>query len=165
MQNRLQAWHVHLAIALAAATMVTAAAFYFQQRLGLAPCPLCVLQRYAFILLGLTALAAILHRPVGRLARRVYASLMLTWAIAGAAVAVWQISLAYRAVAVSCKISAEEKFVNGLPFARWWPGMFEAYGDCTGDGYTLLGLSIPVHALIAFLVLGALVISAARLRR
>jgi protein dithiol:quinone oxidoreductase len=38
-------------------------AMYLQHAQGLEPCPMCILQRYAFIVLGAIALAAAIHHP------------------------------------------------------------------------------------------------------
>ena len=38
---------------------------YLQHAKKLEPCPLCILQRYAFVLTGLIALIAALHDPGG----------------------------------------------------------------------------------------------------
>ena len=48
---------------------------YLQQIEGLLPCPLCVAQRIAYWLLGLTALVAFLHNP-RVIGRRVYGLLL-----------------------------------------------------------------------------------------
>ena len=61
-------------------------ALYAQYFLQLAPCPLCVFQRMAVILMGLIFLAAALHNP-GRAGSLVYALLLLLAAAGGATVA------------------------------------------------------------------------------
>ena len=50
-------------------------ALYAQHQLMLEPCPLCVLQRFAVIGLGIVFLIAAIHNPAGG-ARRVYAGLL-----------------------------------------------------------------------------------------
>ena len=60
-------------IFIASAALIADAIFYMQEQLGLEPCPMCILQRYAFIALGVVALVAAIH---GR-APRVYGSLVL----------------------------------------------------------------------------------------
>lgn len=57
---------------------------YLEHVEGLAPCPLCVVQRIEFVAVGLTCLAAALHGPQRR-GRRVYAVLTLLFAGAGMA--------------------------------------------------------------------------------
>jgi protein dithiol:quinone oxidoreductase len=163
MEFRMKAWHLHLLIFAACSALLGYASYYLQGTLDLAPCPLCILQRFAFILLGGFALAAALHRPRGT-GRAVYAGLMLASVAAGVAFAARQLYVVANP-SVSCRISAEERFVNGLPLAEWWPAMFQATGECGGaDPWTFLGMSIPTLALIAFVALGLLVVAALRLR-
>ena len=51
------------AIFLACAALVLTAIFYFQQELGLEPCPMCILSRYTFITIAIVSLAAAIHGP------------------------------------------------------------------------------------------------------
>ncbi|MEW5890291.1 MAG: disulfide bond formation protein B [Pseudomonadota bacterium] len=162
--QQLRAFHVHLAMAAASLALVAYAAYYLQAGLDLLPCPLCVMQRIAYLLVGFTALAAAVHRPNGA-GRRVYGALMVLAALAGAGIAAWQVVLTYRPELASCAISPEERFLNALPLAAWWPGMFEANGDCTKVDWTFLGLSVPELSLIAFLLLAAAAVIAARCPR
>lgn len=153
--------HLHLASGLGGLAFVAFAAFYLQGRLNLLPCPLCVIQRIFFLLFSLTALLAAAQRAKGGL-RWLYAGLLALWALLGAAVASWQVYLTYHPQAAECGISPEERFLNSLPLARWWPQMFEANGDCTKVDWTFLGLSVPELSLIAFVLLFALALFAAR---
>ena len=61
-------------------------AFYLQMVKNLLPCPLCVVQRIAYWLTGLTALIAFFHAP-GAGGRRFYGAVMALFAGSGAAVA------------------------------------------------------------------------------
>lgn len=150
---------IHLAAGLGGLLFILFAVFYLQEKLGLLPCPLCVIQRIFFILFSLTALAAAFHRPAGA-GRWLYLGLLDLWATLGAAVAGWQV-LPDHPQAAECGISPEERFLNGLPLAKWWPTMFEANGDCTKVDWTFLGLSVPELSLIAFVLLAGLAIVAA----
>lgn len=156
----MKAHHIHFATGLGCLALVGFSVNYLQAALGLLPCPLCVVQRIAFILFGITALIASMHRPAGT-ARWLYAGLLDLWATLGAAVAAWQVYLTYNPQAAECGISPEERFLNGLPLAKWWPAMFEANGDCTKVGWTFLGLSVPELSLIAFVLLSASALYAA----
>ena len=62
-------------------------ALYLQEQVGLDPCPMCILQRYAFVTLGIVALVAAIHGPQ-RLALKVYGGLLALIAIAGGGVAI-----------------------------------------------------------------------------
>lgn len=152
--------HLHLVVGLGCLALVGFAVYYLQAAIGLLPCPLCVIQRIAFILVGLTALAAAAFHPRGP-GRWIFGLLLLVWSSAGAAVAGWQVYLTYHPHAAECGISPEERFLNSLPLAKWWPAMFEANGDCTRVDWTFLGLSVPELSLIAFVLLSGLAVYAA----
>lgn len=156
----MKAHHLHFAAGLGCLALVGFAVYYLQGAIGLLPCPLCVMQRIAYILFGITALVAAFHRPAGA-GRWLYLALLDLWATFGAAVAGWQVYLTYNPQAAECGISPEERFLNGLPLAKWWPAMFEANGDCTKVDWTFLGLSIPELSLIAFVLLSGLAVVAA----
>lgn len=128
-------------------------AIYLQEVKELLPCPLCVIQRIAYWLIGLTALLAFFHHPK-LLGQRIYSGLMIVFALSGAVVAGRQAWLIRFPQAFECGISPEEAFLNALPLAQWWPDMFEANGDCADNDWQFLTLTIPDWSLIAFLVLG-----------
>jgi disulfide bond formation protein DsbB len=155
--------HIHLSLGLGCLALVAFAVAWLQAAIGLLPCPLCVMQRIAYLLVAATALAAAWHRPAGAM-RRGYALLLMLWSGAGAAVAGWQVYLTYHPHAAECGISPEEKFLNSLPLAKWWPAMFEANGDCTRVDWTFLGLSVPELSLLAFLAMFVLAVVAAAWR-
>ncbi len=156
----MKAHQIHLATGLGCLALVGFAVYYLQDAIGLLPCPLCVMQRIAYILFGITALAAAFHRPADA-GRWLYTGLLDLWATLGAAVAGWQVYLTYHPQAAECGISAEERLLNDLPLSKWWPAMFEANGDCTKVDWTFLGLSVPELSLIAFVLLSAIAVYAA----
>ena len=57
---------IYAFIFLACAGLLADAIFYMQGQLGLDPCPMCILRRYAFIGAGIVALVAAIHGPRGR---------------------------------------------------------------------------------------------------
>jgi protein dithiol:quinone oxidoreductase len=128
---------------------------YLQHIDGLLPCPLCVAQRVIYWLLGLTALLASLQNP-RNIGRQLYGGLMTIFALAGAVVAFRQSWLIRYPESFECGISPEERFLNALPIAEWWPGMFEANGDCADVDWEFLSLTIPDWSLVAFVSLGLL---------
>ena len=66
--------------------------YFLQYVEGLAPCPLCITQRFFFFLCGLTALIAIIHHPA-QLMTRVYAIFGASFALAGSGFAGRQLYL------------------------------------------------------------------------
>lgn len=133
---------------------------YLQRVLYLLPCPLCVMQRIAFILAGFLALSAAVHNP-GRRGRGIYGGLIGLAALGGLVVAVRQLYLIHAPQGFECGISPEEKFLNALPLAKWWPDMFQAIGDCTEVAWTFLTVSIPGWAAMCFVAIIAAALWAA----
>ena len=124
-----------------------AAAEYLQRWLDIAPCPLCVMQRYGFWVMGLFALFGLL---LGRLPR--WADFLAALSgLAGAAVAAYHVSILLRPSA-QCGVDPVENFVNRLPMAQWWPEMFAASGFCNAKLPLIFGLSFPVWGLITLSV-------------
>ncbi len=130
-------------------------AMYLQLVEELLPCPLCVVQRVAYWLIGITALLAFLHNP-NNIGCRLYGGLMTIFALCGAIVALRQSWLLRYPEALECGISPEEAFLNALHIAKWWPDMFEANGDCSNMDWEFLTLTIPDWSSIAFITFALL---------
>lgn len=145
-----------LLIFLGCASLVSYA-LYLQLVKNLLPCPLCVVQRLAYWLVGLTALLAFFHAPRTKVSG-IYSSLMAVFAFSGAAVALRQAWLVRFPEAFECGISPEEKFLNALPLAQWWPSMFEANGDCADVTWKFALLTLPDWSAIVFIVFGGLAV-------
>ena len=71
------------------ATGLLSFGLYLQHGLGLEPCPMCIMQRYAFATAALIALIAGLHAP-GRSGERVYAALIGASSLTGGGIAARQ---------------------------------------------------------------------------
>ena len=82
------AWSFRRAFGVAAAiiTAFLAFAYYAQYYLNLEPCPLCILQRVAFIALLVICVLAAIHGPMAT-GRRIYGVLAFLAAGTGAAIA------------------------------------------------------------------------------
>jgi disulfide bond formation protein DsbB len=129
----------------AAAAALIGFGMYLQQIEHLEPCPLCILQRYAFVVVGLLALlAAALPRGLGRFV----AALAILCALCGAGVGVWHVWLQLHPPAVSACGPSLEYLVSNLPLGRALPRIFQGYGDCTAIDWRFLGLSIPAWSLL-----------------
>ena len=99
-------------------------ALILQHLQGQAPCPLCILQREAFFLFGLIALAAAIHNPRRRGAA-IYAGGLALASLAGMGVASWHVWSLYHPKC-GCGIDVMEQFVNNLPTAKLLPFIFYA---------------------------------------
>jgi disulfide bond formation protein DsbB len=145
-------------VALAAAGLI-AFALIAQTVDELEPCPLCILQRYAFTFLALFAGAAAALR--GRVSA-LFGLLGLVAAAAGAGIAAWHVHLQlFPPPETSCGPSLQYLLSN-LPLGRALPRIFQGYGDCTQIDWTFLKLSMPAWALIWFVLLGASLVFALR---
>jgi disulfide bond formation protein DsbB len=119
------------------------------------PCPLCILQRVAFMALGAIFLVAAVHGPA-RAGVIVYGGLLFVVAAAGAAIATRHVWLQHlpRHQAPECGPGLEymlEKF----PLSQAIGKILAGSGECAETGWAFLGLSIAGWSL-AWLVLLAI---------
>lgn len=154
---------IFLLIFLACAVLLSYA-IYLQLIKNLLPCPLCVVQRIAYCLVGMAALIAFLQRPRA-FGEKIYSGWILVASAAGGAVALRQAWLVRYPEAFECGISPEEAFLNALPLARWWPTMFEANGDCADVTWKFMGLTLPDWSAIFFILFAILAAYAMAARR
>jgi disulfide bond formation protein DsbB len=126
-------------------------ALYLQHVMDLEPCPLCILQRYAFILVGLVALLAAIHDPQWW-GRRVWGVFLVVAAGLGAGVAARHAWLEHNPPQIfDC--GADLGFmVDAFPLAEALPMIFRGSGDCTEVLWRFVGLSISEWALVWFLI-------------
>ena len=149
----------------AVSAALLAYALYLQHAQVLEPCPMCILQRYAFIGIGVVALVAAVHDPRGAMLK-VYGGLVIVLALAGAGVAARH-SWLQRFPVETYSCGADLGYLlNTLPFAQALPAIFEGTGECSEVQWRLLGLSIPVWALVWFVIFAVVaVVTLARSRR
>jgi protein dithiol:quinone oxidoreductase len=108
------------------------------------PCPLCVLQRMAYILVCISAVVAAYRNDIPTKV----ATMLL--ALGGGALATWQVLKG--GAMTACQRDPIGIFVNGLPTADHFPQYFFASGGCA-DQYSVLGLPVPVWSLICFFII------------
>lgn len=140
-----------LAGGFAACVALMATALWLQHVGGLEPCPLCVLQRGAVIVLGVVLLAGALHDP-GTAGRRVYGVLITLAAVAGAGVAgrhVWLQSLPPDQ-APECGPGLEY-MLGAFPLTDVIEMVLRGSGECAEVQWTFLSLSIPEWTLLTFI--------------
>ncbi|HWU97199.1 MAG TPA: disulfide bond formation protein B [Oxalicibacterium sp.] len=134
-------------------------ALYLQHVENMLPCPLCVIQRYAFAGVALICLiTAFLPRIT-----KPGAILAALASLAGAGVAGWHIYIKAHPT-VSCGIDPLETSLNTIPTAKLMPFLFQADGLCTTEYAPIFGLSLPQWALVWFIIL-AVVLLRTGLRR
>lgn len=153
---------VFLAIFLACAGLM-GFGLYLQHVQGLEPCPLCVFQRYAFVVTGAIALVAAVHGP-GAMGRAIYGVLVVLAAGTGAAIAGRQIWLQNNPpTAFDCGPDLSY-MLDAFPLSEVLPKVFQGEGDCSKVVWQFLGLSIPEWALLWFLLFAAGAVYAAIVR-
>jgi disulfide bond formation protein DsbB len=133
-------------------------ALYLQYVVGEDPCPLCLLQRIAYIGLGIVFLVAALHGP-RRAAAAVYGVLLLAFAAAGGAIAgrqVWLQSLPKNMVP-ECGPGLDY-ILSRFPLQKAIDMVLRGSGECAEKGWTFLGLSIAGWSLVWFVLLGLLAV-------
>lgn len=131
---------------------------YLQYVDGQDPCPLCIFQRVAFIVLGAVFLVAALHGP-RKTGAIVYAVLGGVTAATGAGLAtrhVWLQSLPADQVPV-CGPGLSY-MLEQYPVMRMLEKVLTGSGECAEAGWKFLGLTIAGWSLIWFILLGGYVI-------
>ncbi|MBL8446777.1 MAG: disulfide bond formation protein B [Zoogloeaceae bacterium] len=135
---------------------------YLQYGGHLEPCPLCILQRYAFSTVILVAIAATLHGPRRQRARLFYGGLLVIASVLGAGIAAWQSYIQrFPPDLAECGPSLSY-MLESFPLSSSLPMIFRGAGDCTAIDWTFLGLSIANWSLAAFVLIALAAIVAMR---
>ncbi len=124
---------------------------FFQFVMDLAPCPLCISQRIAILLLGIVFLTAAIHNK----RTKVYAIIGALTALAGGSISarhVWIQHLPPNEVP-ECGPGLSYVFEN-FPLTDTLKLMLSGTGECAKVDWSLLGISIPGWTLLAFIGLG-----------
>ena len=138
-------------LAAAACFGSVAYALYVQYGMLMQPCPLCILQRVAFLAMGVFFLAGALHNP-GAFGRKAYAALAGLSAVAGLAVA-------GRHVAIQLAPADQLSFCGGMgldymleamPLTEVLVTVFKGSGECAKIDWQFLGLSMPMWTLVLY---------------
>jgi len=137
---------------------------YLQEVVGLVPCPMCIVQRYAMLLLAACAAAGAAARSRG--AQFAAALGVLVCAAGGAFVAARQSWLQWYPPEIASCGRDFYGMVESFPLQRVIPMIFRGSGDCTKVDWTFLGGSVANWSFVSFcgLGLGALVFALARWR-
>lgn len=152
MMPSVNARYLNLAGALACGAMM-AYALYAQYELLLTPCPMCVFQRIATVMLGIVFLLAAIQNPVGW-GRRVYAVCILLAAGGGIGVAgrhVWLQNLP--ADKVPACGPGFDYIIDAFPLLDALKLIFSGSGECAEIDWLFLGLTMPAWVAICFVTL------------
>ncbi|MBR7800865.1 disulfide bond formation protein B [Undibacterium fentianense] len=123
-------------------------ALYLQLVLDMLPCPLCVMQRYAFTFIALGCACALFFPRFESFA----ISVGVLSGVAGAGVAGYQLWSIAQPLG-SCGADTISGPINSLFPAKLIPVLYRANGLCETPYDPILGLSIPTWALIWLIAL------------
>ena len=141
-----------LALICAVCVAMLAFGLYLQHGVGLEPCPMCIVQRYALI--GVAVIAGITALTGKKWPLVSGSVLMLLTSGFGAFVAARQSWLQwYPPESASCGRDFYG-MIETFPLKRVIPMIFKGSGDCTKIDWTFLGLSIANWSFISFAVIG-----------
>jgi len=130
---------------------------YLQHVVGLVPCPMCIVQRYLMVLMGLVALLGVIL-PSRNVCLPVGGGLVLL-AGGGAYVAARQSWLQWYPPEFATCGRDFYGMIETFPLQRAIPMIFKGSGDCTKVDWTFLGGSIANWSLVAFVGLGLLALA------
>ena len=141
-------------VALACVGLLAYGILYLQQVVGLEPCPMCIVQRYALILVAVVAgVAALLP---GRAGRQVSVGFMGALAVGGAFVAARQSFLQWNPPEIMSCGRDFYGMIESFPLKRAIPMIFKGSGDCSAVDWTFLGLTIANWSFLCFVGIAAL---------
>lgn len=148
--RRLSFRQVMLLIAFACAAML-AFGYYLQHIVGLEPCPMCVVQRYAIFLIAIEAIIT----PSRSLNRSNFmhisgSVLLIITALAGAFVAARQSWLQWYPPEIASCGRDIYGMIETFPLQKVLPMIFKGSGDCTKIDWTFLGGSIANWSFLCF---------------
>lgn len=142
--------HTRSWLALISATCVALLAYglYLQHAVGLVPCPMCIVQRYALVLVALIAGVSAFFKP-GWLQTGGLAKVSLVSAF-GAFVAARQSLLQWNPPEVMSCGRDFYGMIESFPLKRAIPMIFKGGGDCSAVDWTFLGLTIANWSFLCF---------------
>ena len=125
---------------------------YLQHVVGLDPCPMCIVQRYALLLVAIVAAVTAMTKSKGLLVT----GSLLTLVIAGfgAFVAARQSFLQWYPPEISSCGRDFYGMIETFPLKRAIPMIFKGSGDCTKVDWTFLGGSIANWSFVCFVGIG-----------
>ncbi|MDE2605079.1 MAG: disulfide bond formation protein B [Burkholderiales bacterium] len=137
-----------LALVAAACVAMLAFGLYLQHVVGLEPCPMCIVQRYALILVAIAAGITAAMKPRG--AHLAGSGLIVLFSGFGGFVAARQSWIQwYPPETASCGRDFYG-MIETFPLRRAIPMIFRGSGDCTQVDWTFLGGSIANWSFLCF---------------
>ena len=141
-------WRSPMALAALWCACLLGYGLYLQHIEGLVPCPMCIVQRYALVLLVILLALASLFRDGG--VAMVFQLIGLLAALGGAFTAARQSWLQWYPPEI---LSCGRDFygmIEAFPLQRVIPMLFKGRGDCAAVDWTFLGLTIANWSFLNF---------------
>ena len=140
-------------LALVSLTCVALLAFglYLQHVVGLEPCPMCIVQRYALVLVAVVAGITAVAKSRGLLITG--SGLLVLLSGFGAFVAARQSFLQWYPPEIASCGRDFYGMIETFPLKRAIPMIFKGSGDCTKIDWTFLGLSIANWSFLCFVAI------------
>lgn len=149
-----------LVLIAAACVAMLAFGLYLQHVVGLEPCPMCIVQRYALVLVAVVAGVTAIAKSRGLLIAG--SGLMVLLSGFGAFVAARQSFLQWYPPEIASCGRDFYGMIETFPLKRAIPMIFKGSGDCTKIDWTFLGGSIANWSFLCFVaiaVVGLLLIA------
>jgi disulfide bond formation protein DsbB len=154
-----------LALLSLACVAMLAFGLYLQHVVGLEPCPMCIVQRYALLLVAIVAGITAVAKSKGLLITG--SGVLVLMAGFGAFVAARQSFLQWYPPEVASCGRDFYGMIETFPLKRAIPMIFKGSGDCTKIDWTFLGGSIANWSFLCFVAIAlvGLVLIARQARR
>ena len=140
------------AIALICAAMLAFGILYLQNVVGLEPCPMCIVQRYALIVVGVFCAFAAVSKKAS--SWRLWGLLAVGVAGFGAFTAARQSWLQWNPPEFATCGRDLYGAIEQLPLGNILPFIFRGSGDCSAVDWAFLGMTIANWAFVWFVLFG-----------
>jgi disulfide bond formation protein DsbB len=140
-----------LVLVAAACVAMLAFGLYLQHVVGLEPCPMCIVQRYALVLVAVVAGITAIAKSRGLLVAG--SGVMVLLSGFGAFVAARQSFLQWYPPEIASCGRDFYGMIETFPLKRAIPMIFKGSGDCTKIDWTFLGGSIANWSFVCFVVI------------
>lgn len=142
--------HPWALINVSVAGALLAGALFFEFILGLAPCPLCMMQRLWFVLAAVVSYLSLLHNP--RLG--IYPALTMVCTLIGGGFSIRQMWLQNLPADQAPSCGPDLAYMlDAFPLSDILIAMTRGTGDCAEVAWSLIGIPLPGWALVGFLAM------------
>ena len=137
----------------ACSSLLAIAYFYFEKKLGLAPCPLCMFQRACLAAIAVVCIFGILIRPKVILSK-VFALLAMLFSVLGLGIAGRQVWLQNLPAHLVPECGPDLQFMlDVFPLAQVIQNVLQGSGECAEVQWQFLSLSMPTWMVFVFAVM------------